>query len=112
MVRGVPIDNETSKMTLLILKICRLSLLNMLIRVGCVHVFMSVRACVRVCIYICTVFWNKKSPYKIQLLIRFKFKFQNKKLRIRVNLMICAIHISMRILSEDTKEIDAWGVTI
>ena len=52
MVRGVPIDNETSKMTLLILKICRLSLLNMLIRVGCVHVFMSVRACVRVCEYL------------------------------------------------------------
>ena len=52
MVRGVPIDNETPKMTLLISKICRLSLLNMLIGVGCVHVFMSVRACVRVCEYL------------------------------------------------------------
>jgi len=51
-VRGVPIDNETPKMTLLISKICRLSLLNMLIGVGCVHVFMSVRACVRVCEYL------------------------------------------------------------
>ena len=52
MVRGVPIDNETPKMTLLISKICRLSLLDMLIGVGCVHVFMSVRACVRVCEYL------------------------------------------------------------
>ena len=52
MVCGVPIDNETPKMTLLISKICRLSLLNMLIGVGCVHVFMSVRACVRVCEYL------------------------------------------------------------
>ena len=52
MVRGVPIDNETPKMTLLISKICRLSLLSMLIGVGCVHVFMSVRACVRVCEYL------------------------------------------------------------
>ena len=52
MVRGVLIDNETPKMTLLISKIYRLSLLNMLIGVGCVHVFMSVRACVRVCEYL------------------------------------------------------------
>ena len=52
MVRGVPIDNETPKMTLLISKIYGLSLLNMLIGVGCVHVFMSVRACVRVCEYL------------------------------------------------------------
>ena len=52
MVRGVPIDNETPKMTLLISKIYRLSLLNMLIGVGCVHVFMSVHACERACEYL------------------------------------------------------------
>ena len=51
-VDDVSVDSVTSVITLLILKICRLSLLNMLIGVGCVHVFMSVRACVRVCEYL------------------------------------------------------------
>jgi len=60
-VRGVPVDKETPKMTLLLSKICRLNLLNVLIVIGeglCAYIHKSVRACLRVCvsIYICTVF--------------------------------------------------------
>ena len=51
MVRGVPIDKETPKMTLLLSKICRLNLLNVLIVIGeglCACIHKSVRACLRV----------------------------------------------------------------
>ena len=63
MVRDVPIDKETPKMTLLLSKICRLNLLNVLIVIGeglCACIHKSVRACLRACvcvsIYVCTAF--------------------------------------------------------
>ena len=84
------------------------------------HVYVSI------CVY--TLFYKIKKSTKIQIIIRFKFGSKNKKFRIYVKSLIYAIYIfyegnmrryerdryifPMRVMCEDMKEIDSWGIAI
>ena len=73
------------------------------------------------------LFYKIKKSTKIQILIRFKFGSNNKKFQIYVKSLIYAIYIFyegnmrryerdniffMRVMCEDMKEIDSWGIAI